>query len=449
MRYAVLILLLLGLPVVTGCKQEKGAGKAGPAKMADKRPELQDVVEGEPDSSSESPRDIRAARVPDTSKSGDGGVSTAAQDNLVPSLADFSWTLEPAYLDVMRDTKVVISAVWEGVSPERYRCVWDTGDRTGPVEGCRIEHTYRSGLADRTVKLSLGYDGKEVLSEARELPLERLPVHELSTGPIRLPRPPGEDGGVRALFWGLFERPDETGMKEIINALEAVRPSLVFLFVNYRPDADMEAKLLTLLNEGMEWTALPLYCQAESGQSLPNVRNPRLLMHGEGNNPPYRMAFLASSVLFTMLDPTVRQNSLDQEKWMLGQLEDGKVASHRAVISCRSLDKFTSRDAGELTPQFRYYEKLLRGDISLLVSSGYPVFFHGRYGNLPVVSAGCGTGKPGRLMSSKKAQPNLLTVVDFFPKRSPVVYPVSPDKTEFALDQTGFPFKVGNYDREL
>ena len=121
------------------------------------------------------------------------------------------------------------------------------------------------------------------------------------------------------------------------------------------------------------------------------------------------------------------------------------MAAHRVVVSCSPLEKLTAREASELEPRFRYYEKLLRGDISLLVSSVYPVFYHGRYGDLETLSTGCAVGEPGTLLSSARAQSRVLSVVDLEASRAPAVYAVSPDGANTQVDLLGLPFKVGSY----
>ena len=366
----------------------------------------------------------------------------------LPSLAALRWETVPTQLDVMRDTTVALRIHWDGVPHHDYTCIWDPGDRSGTVEGCDVEHLFTGGLADRTVKLTVAYRGKQVFTESRGLPLERLPVQELKSAPRKIPPAPEATGVVRVGFLGLSRRPSADDLDVLVEALQATNPTLVYLFLNYAPDEQKEAELLTALNVERSWTSIPVYCQARYGAALPAVKSSQLLPHGDGNNPPYRSAALVSSALFVMLDARVHDNSLDQEKWMLAQLMTGKVAAHRIVVSCLPLDKYTAKDQGELSPRFRYYEKLLRGDVSLLVSAAHPVFHFGNYGDLPTLSSGCTVGKPGRLLASKKDQEHLFTLVDLLPGEEPRVYAVAPNNPEMAADQTGFPFRVGNYVRE-
>jgi hypothetical protein len=382
--------------------------------------------------------------------SGPGADSPPAPD--VPSLAEIRWRLEPPQLDVMRDTDVRLAASWPGVPEADFSCRWDPGDRTGPLDGCSVTHKFVGGLADRQVGLVVRYRDVDVFSETRTLPLERLPVQELPAESSMLPAPPEAELGLRVAVAALFEEPGPAGRATLLRMLEATSPSLVFVFFNYTPmstpASDEFGRLLTQLNEGRTWTAVPVYCALPAGVgSLPTVSSSSILMHGEGNAPPFRMAFLAGPALFVMLDPREGNNSLDQEKWMLEQLEAGKVAAHRVVLSCRGLERFTAAETGELTPQFRYYEKLLRGDVSLLISSLHPVFYYGRYGRLPVLSAGSALGRPGRLLSASQDQRNFFGLIDLVRGKAPAVRALRPEQPTMVEGLASFPVKVGNYVR--
>jgi len=351
--------------------------------------------------------------------------------------------MDPKQLDVMRDTIVRLNAEWKGARPEDYSCQWDPGDRTGVVSGCSAEHRFAGGLADRIVKLTILFGGKELFSDSMDLRLERLPVVPLPTGPAAVPDPPPPDKGIRAAMLGLFAPPDEQTSKAILAALRSVRPGLILVFVNYPATAaDIRTLSTTLAPEGLE-AIVPVLC---SGGDLVLPLDPKLVPHGEDSQPPYRAAFLHGSTLFVVLDPRVRNLSPDQEKWMLDHLEKGKVAAHRIVVSCLPLESYTGSGA-ELQPQFRYYEKLLRGDVTLFASSSDPVYYYGSYGLVRTVSAGSASGAAGRLAASDKVQPSLLALVDLVSGSEPRVEGVpllSPDQT---LDPLTLPAKLGAYER--
>jgi len=118
-------------------------------------------------------------------------------------------------------------------------------------------------------------------------------------------------------------------------------------------------------------------------------------------------------------------------------------------VSCAPMEKYTPKELAVLEPSFRYYEKLLRGDVSLLVSSTYPVFYHALYGYLETVSVGCASGETGRLLTARRQQSQALTLVDFSKDSDPKVYPVSTKAPLQVLEQSGLPFKVGTYLKEL
>jgi len=347
----------------------------------------------------------------------------------------------------MRDTVVRMSADWDGVDATDYQCLWEAGDRSEPRAGCNVQHVFTSGLVDRNVTLHISYRGRKVFSESRDLRLERLPVKEVAADLLTLPPAPETGRGLRTAFLGLFRHPNADEVTRLLNALTATDPQLVVAFFNYRPDDVQAMELLSLLNQERSWVALPVYCGGLPAESVPRVRDRRLLLHGDGNSPPYRAAYLFSSVLFVVLESRNRSISLDQEKWMLEQLIDGKVAPQRLVVSCRPLEQHGSDGTGELIPQFRYYEKLLRGDVSLFVSSSDPVFYHGSYGRLETLSVGCAVGKSGTLLSAKTPQPNLFSIADLPADKKPAVYALSLSSPRQPIDAVGFPAEVGSYVR--
>jgi len=362
-----------------------------------------------------------------------------------PDPAAIAWSLVPGELDVMRDTLVVLSANWPGVDPASYRCLFDPGDRTGTIEGCRVEHRFEGGMADRNVTLSIEHGDKEVFRESVALNLERLPVADIPSGAGQLPQRPDGVRGTRIAFAGLFSEPDDAAVSLLDSAFQAAGAELGFLFFNYEGTGERIESLLERLNASADRTVVPVYCRAPVSGLPPAVRSERLLEHGDNNRVPWQYSFISSGTLYVMLDPRQTSYDLEQEKWMLAALSGGGVAAHRIVVSCSPLEKLTAREISELEPRFRYYEKLLRGDVSLLVSSVYPVFYHARYGDIETLSAGCAVGAPGALLSSANPQPVVLSVVDLVSGKAPEVFAVTPDGANAQVDLPGLPFKVGSY----
>lgn len=390
------------------------------------------------------PAEAEPGGLPPTKSSHDAHSRTPASEPQLPPLSGISWTMEPQQLDVMRDTVVRLTAQWKGASPASFSCRWDPGDRTGEVYGCSIEHRFTGGLTDRSVTLTILYEGREVFTESRDLPLERLPVRELPPGPVPLADPPGPDEGIRVVFASLFAPPDATARKALADALYRVDPRLVLLFVNYEVSRESLANLTRDLSSHGARIIVPVPCNTSEGLNGP--LDSRLTLHGKDHNPPYFEAFLQSSVLFVVLDPRVTSLSKDQEKWLLDHLEKGKVADHRVVVSCCPLESYTG-NGSELQPQFRYYEKLLRGDVSLFISSSEPVYFQGSYGLIRTVSSGCAVGLPGRLPGTDRNQEHTFVVVDLVPDQPPAVQAVSLSNPGQVIDVQSLPRKLGNYQR--
>ncbi len=389
-----------------------------------------------------------AAQAPGTDAAGTdaGGAADLAS---MPSLAGIRWSLEPERLDVMRDTRVAFKAVWEGADEADWDCLWDPGDRTGTVRGCAAEHLFSTGLVDRAVTLTVRFRGSEVFSESRPLPLERLPVQELpSDDNSLLPPAPGQ-GGSRTLFWSLHAAPQGEDIERLVAAATKVQAATVVLYLNLGVDGGATGKLLESLREQVDGAIVPVFCGSLFGAEGKDLLGDGVLTHGADNAPPFRHAFLSAGALYVVLDSRVSDNDVGHEKWMLDQLEKGRVASHRVVLSCRPMESYTAEGTAELTPQFRYYEKLLRGDISALVSGGEPVFYHGSYGNLATVSAGAANGTPGRLKGEQKAQGPLVTIIDLVPGEAAHVFAVRPTAPDSPFDPVRFPRQLGNYERRL
>jgi hypothetical protein len=353
--------------------------------------------------------------------------------------------MTPELLDVMRDTVVRLDASWTGVPPEDHDCRWDPGDNSGPRTGCHIEHRFVGGLADRVVTLTVTYRGNEVFSERRALALERLPIRELPADASSLPPKPQEEGAVRLLVLPLFSTPSEADGNMARAAAEATAADLVVLLANVELTPESAGALLTSAGNTAGRRVVPVYCGGGPG-GLPAGDSLDLLAHGPGAELPYRAGLLVGSVLLVLMDSRRSGVVIDEEKWLLEQLELGKVAAHRVVVSCRPFEAVTARQTAELAPRYRFYEKLLRGDASLVISTGHAAWFSGAYGQIPVLFPGCATGNPEPLLGAAAPQPRSASVVDLVPGQPPRVRAISPERPSESLEIV-IPGKVGSYER--
>ena len=169
--------------------------------------------------------------------------------------------------------------------------------------------------------------------------------------------------------------------------------------------------------------------------------------HGPDNETPFRHAAMADGIAYVVLDGRKTGNDLAQEKWVLERLQEMRIAAHRVVLSCRPMESLTG-EAKELTPQFRYYEKLLRGDVSALISSGDRAFYFGGYGDLTAISAGCATGSPGALAGQETRQEATVGVVDLRPGKKTSAWSLSALDPTAMIKSSEYPRQVGNYDRK-
>jgi hypothetical protein len=365
----------------------------------------------------------------------------------VPPLETLSWSMTPEQLDVMRSTEVKLSAHWEGVADGDYECSWNPGDRTGTRRGCAVAHTFETGLVDRKVTLEVAFGGQTVFTESRPLPLERLRVQELpGKGPTKLPEMTAGKS-MRVLLWSVFAAPNQADITALRKALEVSQASQAILFFNIQVDSTAMRGLVDSLAEETGVAFLPLFCGGLAGEgdwALPQI----FVAHGSSNEVPFRHAAMAGGIGYVVLDTRARGNDLAQEKWLLDRLQEMRVVSHRIVLSCRPIESLTG-EAKELTPQFRYYEKLLRGDVSALVSAGDPVFYHGAYGDLTAVSAGCAVGNAGALAGGETKQQATIGVVELPPGKKAAAWSLSAKDPSVLIGPNTYPRQVGNYERKL
>ncbi len=358
------------------------------------------------------------------------------------------WRLSPGDLEVMRNTKVSLSMSWKGPPKGKVTCEWDPGDRTGIIEGCNVDHIFEGGLNDRTVKLTVFLDGETVYSDSRQLPVEKLPVVEMNDRTYKLPEPPGQ-GGTRMVLFSLSAAPNQKEAAQLARVAATTKPELLVLLLNSPMTKEQVSALLGLLGENQPWVVLPLYCD-RGEMTIDEVRSlpwPDVLLHSTDADAPFKYSFLLNGVSFTVPDTRNRSGDLDMEKWLLSELAQAKVASHRVLLSCSALENFTEYDMGILTPNFRFYEKIMRGDPSLFVTGTQPVHYYGRYGQIPTLAPGVVVGSPGALLGTTKPQRRLVSVIDFKPALPPLVMAVAPDAPDTVLNLRMLPAEVGSYQR--
>lgn len=440
-RYVLVLAMVMGL--VGGCKKGPGKPTATTPETSEAATTSDAVASGKAVSA-----DVNA---PPAGLEASGPLDVLPQEveadgmglSELPPLAAISWSMTPDRLDVMRDTEVTFSARWEGAPADRFTCLWDPGDRTGTLRGCDQTHRFANGLVDRQVTLEIVVAGRPVFSESRSLLLEKLPVQELSgDGDQALPKAP--DGGHRVLLWAAFAPPTQGDLTALKQALTDTGARSAVLFFNSSVDGAATASLLAELHKESGVALMPVFCGAVQGAEALERLPEAFVPHGKGNQLPFRHGAMVGGVGLVVLDSRVRGNSMEHEKWMLEQLEGLRVASHRLVLSCRPLETFTG-DGDELTPQFRYYEKLLRGDISALISSGNPVYYDGSYGDLTTISAGCAAGSPGTISGTDAPQKKLYVLLDLARRKAATAYGIPVANPGEILDLTGLPRQVGNY----
>lgn len=382
----------------------------------------------------------------------DGGMKTALPPSAnVASLAEsISWTIVPKELEVMRNTPVKLGMSWNEAPDANVTCEWDPGDRTGLLTGCNVDHVFVGGLSDRTVTLRVLVDGKEAFRESRLLAIERLPVQTNPDNDYQLPAAPAEGAGVRILMAGAFFEMTPEATANLVEALTVSKASLAILFLN-GPTTGPQAQALLDGVQTLGVPLVPILCDpAGLGEGAPSaIPAPTVLVHSSKAELPFKYSFLHQGVSFTLLDSREREGSVAMEKWLLDEFEQARVASHRLVLSCSALENYTEKDMGTLQPPFRFYEKLMRGDLTLFVAGSQPVFYYARYGQLPTLAPGVAWGNSQPLPGMESPQGPLLTVVDLMPGVPPKVMPVKVTAPGTVVSMKAYPMKAGSYHRVL
>ena len=265
MRRNLKLVALLVL-VAWGCKpnppKAEGVTVPGAAKVQPAAGPL--AADAQPESSDTQPGVQLGKADVVASRSGDAGI-LAGDMVEIPSLSSLTWSMTPDQLDVMRPTEVEFQARWEGVDEGSYRCQWDAGDRSGKQVGCRLKHTYNTGLADRKVTLVVYLGGQQVFTEARPLPMERLSVTDLpgDDSPVS---PPEDDGkSVRVFLWSAFAAPTQKDVELLRKALVASGAKHAVLFFNMLVDGSATRGLVDSLQQETGVSFLPVFCGGLTG----------------------------------------------------------------------------------------------------------------------------------------------------------------------------------------
>jgi hypothetical protein len=325
------------------------------------------------------------------------------------------WSLEPPELEVMRDTLVRLEAVPAPELGSDVICKWDPGDDSPSITGCKVEHLFRGGMADRIVSLQLLSGDKILLRETTVLRYERLP-----TGPSPAAQSEGDEDPVPGCTRdcrriAVASITGERGLSRAERLAVDHHASLLVLFL--RGGALPPGKLNALAERlgGKSISILPVSCDGSEG-SIANLllsqgAKGSFVPHSPPSDLPGRYAAQWQSV-YLMASAKPGAKSLDDEKWMADQLEVGSVFPSRILFTCKSLDRLTGQESALIASPYRAYEKMLRGNLSLLITAGSPVFYRGMYGILKTVAPGLLDGRPAGLMGSDNPQPPSASLID-------------------------------------
>jgi len=364
------------------------------------------------------------------------------------------WRFEPPELQVYRPTAVHFRV--EALPPGREgaRCEWSFGDGMSRAEGCAVSHTFHGGRADERVTLTVR-DGDWELSSTRVVPLERLPVTVLTDGvaaPGELPEPPRPG----ATSYRLLLLADSAGHPEpgrvVASLLERLSPDLIVHLGGVVPPGggdDAWDRARDGIERHARGAGVPL-TWAMSPTDLAEgarVRRPAFELL-EGAAYPERYAFSFRGTYFVVIAGDA-SGALDAAglAWMRARLEEGQVYESRVVLSHLPLHPFAEDGAGALSPKLRIYELLLRARVTALFSAGHQVYFKGRYGALPVVSAGALADRGGRLAGTDFEQPGSVVLVDVVRGTVERVFAVAAPTWDALLDERELPEMVEVYTR--
>jgi len=361
------------------------------------------------------------------------------------------WTFSPPQLRVYRATQVAFRLDQAPRGHEAASCSWNFGDgRT--AEGCNVTHTFKGGLADELVTLTLT-DGDWEYRSQRSVPLERLEVvpglldgkDPLASARGIPERPTPADRTFR--FAVVADTAASGGVPQsVVKAVDAlktkVKPELV-IHAGGIGDSSIIARGLTSAGAKVAFGQGPSDRDASAGLKAPGIQ---LL---EGSDYPRRYTFTHKGVFFMVISTDAAQGgeSVSEEtmKWMRKQLGKARIYEARYVVSYLPIRKYAEQHVGTLDKNFRLYELFLRGRVTAFFSGAYRVFYKGTYGALDVVSVGSLAGPGGRLLGTDFQQPASFVAVDVVKGAPKQTFAVEGPEFDRTADETLLPKTVGMY----
>jgi hypothetical protein len=382
----------------------------------------------------------------------------------VAPAVEYQWAWEPSELMVFRDTPVKLNVTVPRV--KQAGCEWDFGDGDR-ARGCDVQHVFRGGLADAWVTLTLTDEaGRQLATEKRKLPLERLPVAPLEARDqpdetTALPAHPQGEDARRILFLGPVhgvERLEAT----VKAAREAIHPDLVVLTGDLLPEfseaafADWMGTFLTPLTAGSVPVvvmpgeadlATPLAGKVFLATTTQILFKPVLDYQDEGGYPSW-FSFVFGKAYVIVVDSAAGDLSDARFRWMKKELTRAAAYPTVLVVSHLPLAAYTATDSGHVERAYKVSELLLRYRGTWLVTGHYPVFFDGRFGDVRTVSVGGATADCQPLLGEQICQGATALVMDLVGSDSPRVYGLAGAQLERVLPRSMLPARVDRYSRD-
>jgi|GEM_PF-6568138 len=378
----------------------------------------------------------------------------------------YEWQIEPAVLQVFRDTMARLRVTPDAKAPSGLTCEWDFGDGdTGA--GCDVRHVFRGGLTDGWITLSLHDPAGAVLAtEKRKLPLERLPVVPMQESVAEapsdaLPPKPLDDDARRIVVVGPVHGPDR--LDAAVEAVtERLRPDLVIHTGDLLPSFSEEAfaawmrSFLTTLAAasipvavaaGEADVATPV-ARSVFTSTLTQILFKPVLDFQDERGYPFRYSFLFGGTYVIVLDTTSGDLPDEEFRWLKAELTRGAGYPRILVVSHVPPAPLTATSSAALKRAYKVQELLLRYRGTLLVTGHEPVFYDGRFAQVHVVSSGGGVEDCRPLAGEAICQGTTLTVLDLVGKEPPRVYGVSGKELDRCIAPTDLPAKVDRYERE-
>lgn len=327
-------------------------------------------------------------------------------------------SVEPRTLNVLQDTEVTMEAVPPDGSV--VQCIWDPGDQSPLIRGCKPPpHVFAEALTDRLVVLTVqDARGGRIGTWSFPLHLEKLPP---APAPETVEPAPGTDCGsdpecqriLVANAWNLAPG----WIRALESAATVSGAGLVIMFFHSRLPDDQEFKEVLAATDRLGAGFMPLPCDSSSGalQALLErvlLKGPPLMTDLKAEALPYSFASQFKR-LFLMFERKGAGLSLQDERRITAALGDARLLSFRLLLTCGALDRLGFEDRELFPSPYRIYEKLLRGDVNLVVSAAYPLFYPGTWGNVKVLAPGAFPAGADVLLGQTAPQEPSVSVLEF------------------------------------